>query len=247
MLDKTAEYHKMAEAETVFWWYRALHYRILHEIIRNFGQNKDIRILDSGCGTGGLMLFLRNKGYTNITGFDLSDLALDFCEQLKLNVSKQDIFNYADIHEDSLYDVIVNSDVLCYIEWERHTKIIPDLQKMLKSGGLLLVNLPAFNIFKGEHDIAVGLLRRYNIKMVRGFFPTARIYCWPFLLSPVILISRLLQKVRLVLKLAHGNSSDVKTPIFLINNIFYGLCKFEINHLRFRNWGSSIFVTIKKA
>ena len=272
MLDKTGEYLKMSEVETELWWYKALHYRILNEIIRNYEAKKDIHILDSGCGTGGLMLFLKGKGYTNITGFDLSEVALDFCRRKQLIVSKEDVFEYEVNHKGMTFDVIVSSDVLCYIDLDKHQKIIDDFYKMLKPGGILLINLPAFNVFKGEHDIAVGLLRRYNIGMVKSLFlkpginktitttrkkqsfaklsnhtfSNVEIYCWPFLLSPLILINRLFQKVRLLLNLSSGTKSDVELPLSFINLVFFELCKFEVNKLRYRNWGSSIFIRLKK-
>ena len=37
------------------------------------GTNKNIKILDAGCGTGLLALILSQAGYTHIDGFDLSD------------------------------------------------------------------------------------------------------------------------------------------------------------------------------
>jgi SAM-dependent methyltransferase len=250
MLDKTLEYHKMAEVEVDFWWYKALHYRILKEINANFSDRKDIAILDTGCGTGGLMLLLKTKGYSNICGFDLSEVALDYCKKKELDVQHEDIFLFRDHNMGKTYDVIINSDILCYIDLDRHQKILKDLYTMLNPGGILLINLPAFNVFKGEHDIAVGLLRRYNMSIVNKLFQEykqIRIYCWPFLLSPLILISRLFQKFMLLFGKPSSAQSDVNLPNSALNSLFFELCKFEINHLAFRNWGSSIFIRIKKA
>jgi SAM-dependent methyltransferase len=247
MQEKKAEYIKMSESEAELWWYRALHYRIFKEITLTFGEYKEISILDTGCGTGGLIQFLRDKGYCNITGFDISDLAIDLCRSKQIDVTKEDIFEYADKYPNLYYDVIVNSDVLCYIKWEKHKKIIADLHKMLNPGGVLLVNLPAFNIFKGEHDIAVGLLRRYSLKSVRSLFPGAKVFCWPLFLSPIILIKRLIQKLRMFMKMSKGDKSDVEVPVAFINKFLFLVCKFEIDRLRFFNWGSSMFIAIKKA
>ena len=47
------EYRKMAKAESVMWWYRALHANLLW-LIRRFAP-VDGPILDAGCGTGGLL------------------------------------------------------------------------------------------------------------------------------------------------------------------------------------------------
>jgi SAM-dependent methyltransferase len=249
MLDKTSEYLKMAEVETEFWWYKALHYRIVKEIKKNFSDRKDISILDSGCGTGGLMLYLRKRNYSSITGFDLSPLALDFCRKKDLNVTLEDVYCYRENNTGKTYDVIISSDILCYIELDKHDKIIYDLYEMLNPGGILLINLPAFNIFKGEHDIAVGLLRRYNLSVVKRLFKPyqSKIYCWPFLLSPLIMTGRIIQKIKLLFTKSPGVKSDVDIPHHFLNSLFYRICKLESDFLPYLNWGSSIFIRIKKA
>lgn len=62
MLDRHEEYDRMAECEQKLWWYRALHERTVEAIRQRFGQ-QPLRILDAGCGTGGLMMYLREQGF----------------------------------------------------------------------------------------------------------------------------------------------------------------------------------------
>jgi len=52
MIGKKHEYALMHESETNFWWYKHLHQQVLHSIEHYFLQQKNIDILDAGCGTG---------------------------------------------------------------------------------------------------------------------------------------------------------------------------------------------------
>ena len=75
MLGNKDEYDRMAEAEGKHWWYRSLHERVLRTIQKQFAS-RDIDILDAGCGTGGLLSYLRDNGFTNLQGFDISEFAV---------------------------------------------------------------------------------------------------------------------------------------------------------------------------
>jgi ubiquinone/menaquinone biosynthesis C-methylase UbiE len=48
------EYEKMAEVEDRMWWYRALHEN-LRVVVERFVPAPAARLLDAGCGTGGLL------------------------------------------------------------------------------------------------------------------------------------------------------------------------------------------------
>jgi SAM-dependent methyltransferase len=74
MIGKQYEYDAMARCEKELWWYKSLHDRTLRTIERVAG--KGAKILDAGCGTGGMLTRLRNHGYTNLDGFDLSPDAI---------------------------------------------------------------------------------------------------------------------------------------------------------------------------
>jgi SAM-dependent methyltransferase len=55
-----AEYKRMAAVEDTMWWYRALHARLIDRLDQ-LSLAVGARVLDAGCGTGGL---LRRIGQT---------------------------------------------------------------------------------------------------------------------------------------------------------------------------------------
>ena len=76
----------MFQVEQQLWWYRHLHERVLTEIQRQFGPDRTLNILDAGCGTGGMLSFLRQQGYTRLHGIDGSTDAVAFCHERGLPV-----------------------------------------------------------------------------------------------------------------------------------------------------------------
>jgi SAM-dependent methyltransferase len=252
MLDKTLEYYKMAEAEDHLWWYRALHLQTLLAIQKHFGkENKSIRILDAGCGTGGMMKYLIENGYQNLLGVELSDTGYQFCVERKLPVIHQDLSEFRSSHPDLSFDLIISHDVFCYLSDEDNVKILTDFEHMLSEGGLILMNLPALNAFKGMHDIGVGLLRRYHkteLKLLvsNTTLKIKHINYWPQLLSPFILAARLLQRVKMKINPSSPVVSDVNVPPKFVNRLLFLLTSFELK-LRFVNlMGSSMFVRLTK-
>jgi 2-polyprenyl-3-methyl-5-hydroxy-6-metoxy-1,4-benzoquinol methylase len=247
MLEKTNEYYKMAEVEGKLWWYQALHYKVLKTLKSSFNNRKDIRILDAGCGTGGLMQFLLDSGYSDLTGIDLSEIAVKFCKEKKLAVSLEDIRHLRKNHPDKTFDAIICNDVLCYLIEEDTIPVVVDLMKMLNPGGILIMNLPALKVFKGTHDIGVGLLRRYNTDKVKALFKSiaksrVKTVFWPLFLSAVIALIRTWQRFSIKRNPKMKIESDVKMPNLIVNSIFLKLTKFEFNIISKAGWGSSIFV-----
>jgi 2-polyprenyl-3-methyl-5-hydroxy-6-metoxy-1,4-benzoquinol methylase len=69
----------MFELESQHWWYKILHLQCLHQIQDHF-ISKSINIVDAGCGTGGLINYLNQNGYKNISGIDVSTKAIECCK-----------------------------------------------------------------------------------------------------------------------------------------------------------------------
>ncbi|UTA66235.1 bifunctional 2-polyprenyl-6-hydroxyphenol methylase/3-demethylubiquinol 3-O-methyltransferase UbiG [Emticicia sp. 21SJ11W-3] len=253
MLSSRQEYQIMYEAEGQLWWYKILHEKILNTISSKFADNKKIKILDAGCGTGGLMQLLIKHGYVNIEGFDFSDDAVDFCKERKLNVQKIDLTDFNTEFADASFDVIINDDVLYQFEDEVIVKAIKNMERKLKPEGILISNNNAFQIFYGTHDKAVGGVKRFtksdfekyllptNLKIIHHTY-------WSLLLSPLILGVRLLQQFQLKFNLIDRTDikSDVSVPGNFLNNALYKIVKLEEQLFRRGIFGSSLFLIMVK-
>ncbi len=253
MLINYDEYRMMYEAEEKLWWYRILHEKVLKEIQNRFHENKQIKILDAGCGTGGLMSFLIKHGYENIQGFDYSEDAVNFCKERNLDVQQTDITNFENKFATNSFDVIVNDDVVYQFDNSTITNIFHTFQSILKVDGIIITNNNAFNVFYGTHDIAVGGKQRFKLsdfeKILKNL-PLKIIYYtyWSVLLSPLILGVRLVQQIQLKLNLIDLKSikSDVTVPADFVNNFFYQVVKLEEKLFKKGFFGSSLFLVLRK-
>jgi SAM-dependent methyltransferase len=249
MIDRTEEYEKMAAVESQLWWYRNLHQLSLKALLR-FRFNKESRILDAGCGTGGLMSFLTQHGYNNISGIDLSPDAVAFCHQKKLKVVQDNVLNCNKHFEAESLDVIISNDVLCYFKEPEQIHLLERYATLLRNGGLLIMNLPALKAFSGIHDISVGIQHRFNrndFRKVLTSVPLDLSYhrYWPFLMSPLIYAIR--RKQRHALKEDNAEIvSDVYLPAAPINTTLNLITKAEITLIPPPPFGSSLFVVLHK-
>ena len=253
MLSSREEYQMMYDSEEKLWWYKILHEKILKEVVAKFGQNKNVKILDAGCGTGGLMSFLIKHGYYNIEGFDFSEDAVSFCKERKLKVQQIDLTNFDSEFKDASFDIIINDDVLYQFEDEIIVRAIKNLERKLKIGGILISNNNAFDIFYGTHDIAVGGLQRFAKSDFEKYLQQTGLKIqsyayWSLFLSPLILSVRLLQQFQLKFKLISKTEikSDVSVPGNFVNNTLYRIVKLEEKIFRNGGFGSSLFLVMTK-
>jgi len=252
MINKKEEYIKMAQVEKEHWWYKALHDLTLQQIKKYYHNDKSARIIDAGCGTGGFLEFIKSDGYENIYGLDLSRDAVQFCKEKGFFVIQDDILNITKHFESEKADIIVSNDTLCYFEKNEKKIVLKSLASLLKPKGILIMNLPALDAFKGTHDIAVGIKKRFTKKEIlddmnnSGLKLVTTIY-WPFLLSPIIFFTRFFQRITMASQKEPINNppSDVYLPNLVLNNIFYALIRLE-NKSSHKPWGSSLMIVLQR-
>jgi len=251
MIGKTPEYEKMFAVEQKLWWYRILHEKVLSSIRARF-SSKNISILDAGCGTGGLLAFLRKEGYTNIAGFDGSADAVRLCKERGFEVSHL-FFNSIDIFSPATaYDVIICNDVFYCLENEDVIKALRYFRLHLRPNGIFISNNNAFAAFYGTHDIAIGGKRRYEkadleaLAQQTGFGVVSAGY-WSFFLSPLILAIRQWQAFKLKKGWEKADTivSDVALPSNLVNRVLYYLVKLEEKLIPNSPFGSSLFTLMQ--
>ena len=138
---KKNAYFEMYNVESRHWWYVGLHDLILHLAESQF-TGRPLTFLDAGCGTGGLLSALTDRGH-QVEGFDFSDDAVEFCHQRGLDqVFKANINEWNP--EPGAYDLITIMDVLCHKWIPDEVKVLQSMSEGLKENGLLMLNYPAF-------------------------------------------------------------------------------------------------------
>ena len=253
MIGRSEEYEKMFRLEGQLWWYRSLHERVETALRQRFGNRKDIIILDAGCGTGGMLDFLRRRGYTNLRGLDGSVDAVAFCHERELPVTFIDLANLASFEPEIQYDAIICNDVFCYFTETDLPSLVLALAHRLKPDGVLVSNNNAFKAFEGQHDIAVGIIRRFVLRDFEQLLPIAGLVIrqatyWSFILSPLILLMRQWQRLQLTLgwRKPEEAQSDVYLPNPWVNETLHRIVRVEQKLLRRTPFGSSLFITVGK-
>lgn len=217
---KKIAYVEMFNNELTHPWYQSTR-RLMLENISKF-LDKNSRILDAGCGTGGTIKYLKKFGFSSIYGIDKSNVAVAFCKKRGLKnirVSSIDKIPY----ENDYFDAIICMDVL-YHKDIKVQKSIEELKRVLKKGGIIYFEEPSYNWLRGTHDDAIETGHRFTLKelkknLLRADLKIIKGTHFNAILFPLIAFRRLMDKLT-------GNkrtSSDVY-PIL-------GLQAFVINKL----------------
>jgi len=187
-----AEYRKMADVEDGMWYYRALHGHILDRLMNAAGQVEG-PLLDAGCGTGGLLRRLHEKHpELELTGVDLSPLACELArERTTAHIVEASLTDLP--LDDATFATVVSADVLYHIEDD--ATALRELYRVLKSGGRLVVNVPAYPWLWSYHDKAVHAQRRYGrreltCKLRDAGFLVTELTHWNMLLLPLVVARR---------------------------------------------------------
>lgn len=157
---ESEEFELMAAAEDHMWWFRGLHAWLIDRILA-IRFPAGATLLDCGSGTGGFAKrLLAQIPHAEVTGVDIDGTAVQiYAEKTRRPVVRGSVNELA--FSPDQFDLIVSSDVLCH-RAVNETAAISELRRCLKPGGILLLNLPAYNWMKASHDVHVHTERRYT-------------------------------------------------------------------------------------
>ena len=191
---KPYEYATMYGVEENYWWYRGLRGLVARLAAERLPARP--RLLDAGCGTGGQLAALRpHLPGLQAHGLDISPAALDFTrrrgfERLARGSAGRLPFAAASFDAALSLDVLYRADLT-----------LPDglaeISRILRPGGWLFLNLPAFAALSGEHDQATHIDHRYTAAEVRAALQAAglqvrELFYWNVLFfAPAWLVRRL--------------------------------------------------------
>ncbi len=168
-------------------------------------------ILDAGCGTGGNLRAIEeastfpgghpgsdgmrsgpplNQG---AIGLDLSPIALGLARgRVGSPLVRGSVLALP--FRDQSFDLALCADVLYHVEVRDDLAALRELRRVLRPGGLLCVNVPAFDSLRSAHDRAMHTARRYTRGSLRarlinaGFAPCRVLYWNGLLLLPAVIV-----------------------------------------------------------
>ncbi len=192
------EYQTMRTVEDSYWWYRTLRSHVVRELANRLLPGA--HVLDAGCGTGGMLDSLRrHPAHWQLSGLDLSPDAVRHTKDRGFDLITEGSISSMPMAAEQC-DAVVCLDVL-YHKAVDETAALHELHRILKPGGWLLLNLPAWDSLAGEHDRAVHGARRYTPERIRSLlapplWQIESLHGWNALLFPAVWTSRQLSRRR---------------------------------------------------
>lgn len=209
------------------WYYRALHRHIENALVQA-DLDASAAMLDAGCGTGGLIRrFEHHHPGWRWTGVDFEPLACSLArgrcsgEIVEASVTSLPF-------ADATFDAVVSADVICNIADD--DVALSEFCRVLRPGGLLVINVPAHRWLWSYHDVAVHARRRYNRRGVGARLDASglkrlRVTHWNTLPLPLVFVRRkFLPPPRC--------GSDVRLYPRAVESMFSALMAVERNWLR---------------
>ncbi len=164
------EYRKLAEVEDRMWYFHALNRRVVHWLARMLPAGP-ARVLDAGCGTGGLIkaLHAANPAW-RVTGLDFMPRACELArERTGVEIVQGSITELP--FAGGSFDAIVSADVICQVE--NGAGAVREFARVVRPGGVVLVNVPAFRWLWSYHDDTCETKHRYTRQELGGLFMSA--------------------------------------------------------------------------
>jgi len=186
-----AEHH-----EARHWWFVGRR-RIIASVLEDLlGARKDLRILDIGCGTGGMLPLL--GAYGRVTGIDPAEAAIRYSKQRYASMAELLQVDFPrEIPPGRGYDLITLFDVLEHLDDDG--RALEAASSLLRPGGWLLITVPALRSLWSPHDDINQHRRRYLRQELKdriegaGFY-LERLSYYNSLLFPAIFGARLLTR-----------------------------------------------------
>lgn len=108
-------------------------------LLSGFIENKTISIVDVGCANGGMLTSLSEKGFSNLTGIDISQKCVDNVKELGFNGIFGGIFTLDNLKEKR-FDCLIVSHVMEHIrDLEGAAK---NLSSLIQDNGLVYIEVP---------------------------------------------------------------------------------------------------------
>ena len=238
-----------ARAETRHFWFRGFRAFVTPVLQRAAAGRPDARLLDCGCGTGANVELLDTFG--RAFGFDLTEIGLRIGRQAgRTRLARASVT--AAPFPTAFFDIVTSFDVLYSLAETDERAAIAEMYRLLKPGGVAIVNVAAMNVLRGDHSVLSREVRRYSRDDLRariegaGFLVQRLTYTNATLFVPLA-IARLIQRRR-GLRSESDAGSEIAVPPEPLNAIMTAVMRLEAVWLRRFDapFGSSLLCLARK-
>ena len=248
-MDRVA-YETFAKLEPTHFWFVSRRRIFFEQLDRALGTTtKGRKVLEIGCGAGGMMGPLQRYG--DVTGLDIDLEYVAYCKER----------GFARVLCGSGYELPFGDatfDLVCLFDTIEHipddVQALREIHRVLKPGGSVFVSVPAYQWLWSQNDKTAHHFRRYTrrrlLRALRaaGLAPVRASYFNSFLLPlivPAVLWQKLMDRLG---RLPKGyNNMDVRLSP-LLNRLFTAIMSSERRVLRWLTFpfGHSVFALAKR-
>jgi 2-polyprenyl-3-methyl-5-hydroxy-6-metoxy-1,4-benzoquinol methylase len=112
-------------------------------IARHIPADKSSRIVDLGCGHGAFLYFLKESGYDDLQGVDVSAEQVELAHQLGIHqVEQGELAAFLDGTDSSSVDVVLLMDVLEHLTMPELFETLDEVFRILAPGGRCIAHVP---------------------------------------------------------------------------------------------------------
>jgi len=160
-----AEFRLLDQIEEDHWWFVGKR-MILRALLCDLATGS--RILDLGCGTGGI---LRDRMDRSVcVGVDRSSLALQICARRGFSTLARADLTRLPFREGS-FDVLLLMDVIEHLDDD--VEFLRAASQLVEEGAQVVVAVPAFSLLWSQHDETFEHRRRYTASQLEAVIRAA--------------------------------------------------------------------------
>ena len=232
------QYRLVRSLEEGHWWFRGVRDLVKRYVLREGEQMGRLTVLDAGCGSG---LLLTELPVTSRVGVDVNEAILGYARKTEGIYYVAGSVMELPLGDDTC-DVLISVDVLSNAGVRDDLVAAREFRRVLKPGGLLILNLPAYEWLRSAHDRVARTRHRYTSPEVSKLlseagFAQIRVTYRVTLVFPIVAMIRLIKRT--------GTATDVRPTSAWANRLLLATLLFEnrlVTKLRMP-FGLSVFAS----
>lgn len=236
-----------AGAEDGHFWFIGLRRNALMLLRAALDGRQPLRILDCGAGTGRNLDWLESVGWA--VGLERSAVGLQFGRARGRRLVRGTVAALP--FPDASVDVATSFDVLYCLDDATERTAVSEMWRVLKPGGLIVINVAALDSLRGSHSTLTHEIRRYSKHRLRAVvtgagFEVERLTFANMSTFPVTWLLR--WRERMTGRAETASEHDLQVPPRPINALFDAALALEARVMRVVNLpiGTSLLCVARK-